>query len=94
MAAKSGTSDWDSLVMGYNPEYVIGVWCGFDDNRKLAKQYYANSKKIFQDTINTLYKNQKNIWYQPSDDIMEVQVNPITGVPSSNGSTYWFLRNS
>lgn len=94
MAAKSGTSDWDSLVMGYNPEYVIGVWCGFDDNRKLAKQYYANSKKIFQDTINTLYKKQKNIWYQPSDDIMEVQVNPITGVPSSNGSTYWFLRNS
>lgn len=94
MAAKSGTSDWDSLVMAYNPEYVIGVWCGFDDNRKLNKQYYPNSKKIFQDTVNALYKKPTDIWYQPSDQIEEIRVNPITGEPTSDGSVYWFQKGS
>lgn len=92
MAAKSGTSEWDSLVMAYNPEYVIGVWCGFDDNRLLDKKYYTTSKKIYKDTMNSLYQNRKGIWYQPSDTLIEKKVNPINGEENSNGSLYWFKK--
>ena len=92
VAAKSGTSDWDSLVMGFNPEYTVGIWSGFDDNRELEKQYYTISKDIFKDTFNGLYKKRKGVWYQPSDGIQEKRVNPITGTEDSGGSVYWFKK--
>ena len=92
VAAKSGTSDWDSLVMGFNPEYTVGIWSGFDDNRELEKQYYTISKDIFKDTFNGLYKKRKGVWYQPSDGIQEKRVNPITGTEDSEGSVYWFKK--
>lgn len=92
VAVKSGTSDWDSLVAGFNPEYTLSIWTGFDDNRLLPKEYYSVSKNIFKDTFNALYKDREAIWYQPSDGIVEKKVNPITGNDDSNGSTYWFKK--
>lgn len=93
MAAKSGTSNWDSLVMAYNPEYIIGVWCGFDDNRELDTSYYTTSKLIFRDTINALYAKNRGPWYQLSDQIVAKTVDPITGADASEGSVYWFRKN-
>jgi hypothetical protein len=90
-AVKSGTSDWDSLVIGYNPEYTVGVWSGFDDNRTLDKQYYSLSKRIYQNTFNLLYEKRKGVWYEPSNRIIEKRINPISGAEISNGSVYWFL---
>ena len=90
-AVKSGTSDWDSLVISYNPEYTVGVWSGFDDNRTLDKQYYSLSKRIYQNTFNLLYEKRKGVWYEPSNRIIEKRINPISGAEISNGSVYWFL---
>lgn len=92
VGVKSGTSDWDSWVMGFNPEYTIGVWSGFDDNRELDKKYYDISKGIFQDTFNTLYEHKEGNWYQPSDNIVIKAVDPISGHDNSNGSLYWYLK--
>ena len=94
VAVKSGTSDWDSLVMGYNPEYTVGIWSGFDDNRNLDKSYYNVSKGIFKDTFNSLYLNKEGVWYQPSDQIVARKVDPITGNESSNGSVYWYIKGN
>lgn len=91
-AIKSGTSDWDSLVMGYNPEYTIGIWSGFDDNRKLGSEYFRLSKLIYKDTFNSLYENRTGVWYQPSDSIHVKTINPITGEEQSDGSLYWFKK--
>lgn len=91
-AVKSGTSDWDSLVMGFNPEYLIGVWSGFDDNRQLDKEYYANSKRIYQETFNALYENNKGVWYQPSDQLDIKSINPVTGEAVQDGEVVWFQK--
>lgn len=92
VGVKSGTSDWDSWVMGFNPEYTIGIWSGFDDNRDLGKEYYMVSKNIFKQTFDTLYEHKDEVWYQPSDNIVIRKVNPITGENSSDGSLYWYLK--
>lgn len=92
MGVKSGTSDFDSLVMGIHPRYVIGVWVGFDDNRILDKQYYALSKQLFQSTMDTLYQQRDDVWYEPGADLEVRSVNPIDGTTQTNGSEYWFRK--
>lgn len=92
VGVKSGTSDWDALVIGFNPEYTIGVWNGYDDNRNLEKEKFDIGKEIFQATFNSLYEHKQGVWYQPSDNIIPKMVDPISGLESAVGSEYWYLK--
>ena len=80
-AVKSGTSDWDSLVIGYNPEYTVGVWSGFDDNRTLDKQYYSLSKRIYQNTFNLLCLEKRRVF--GVDQAIESSKNESRRFPAS-----------
>ena len=93
VAAKSGTSDFDSLIVGFNPDYTIAVWSGFDDARILKEAYFQISKKIFKQTFDKIYEDETvSGWYQRSRNIEERTVNPITGEESLLGSEYWYLK--
>ncbi len=40
VAAKTGTTDqfFDAWFIGYTPEYITGVWVGFDDERSIGEE--------------------------------------------------------
>ena len=94
VAAKSGSSDWDSLIVGYNPQLTMVVWNGYDENQPLTTSAERKiSKQIFQDVFNTIYpKNHTGPWYEKTDNLMEVKINPISGEIDNNGSKYWFIK--
>lgn len=90
-AAKSGTSPYDSLCIGYNPDYVIAGWVGYDDNRELTSSTRTRIPKIiFQKTAN--YLTQKESWYSLNDHIQAVPIDPLTGEYQRNGIIYWFKK--
>ena len=43
-AIKSGTTDTDVLIFGFNKDLLIGAWVGYDDN-KLTTSYDSASLK-------------------------------------------------
>lgn len=88
-AAKTGTSDWDSWTMAYNPNMVIGIWLGFDDNQPLGEKYKFKGREIFYD-ISQLDKSKQ--WYEPSKNVIAMPIDPLTGDFSINGSIYWFYQ--
>ena len=92
VGVKSGTSDWDGWVVGFNPGYTVAIWTGFDDNRFLEKTYYEEAKSIFKKTFDELYPKGDGPWYSPSDEIEVRYVDPISGKLSSQGSPYWYLK--
>ena len=92
VGVKSGTSDWDGWVVGFNPGYTVAIWTGFDDNRFLEKTYYEEAKSIFKKTFDELYPKGDGPWYSPSDEIEVRYVDPISGKLSSQGSPYWSLK--
>ena len=88
-AAKSGTSPYDSLCVGYNPNYTILSWSGYDDNRELTLATDRRIPKIiFQTMANSIQKEE--VWYQPSKQIQQIPINPITGDYDEKGIIYWF----
>lgn len=92
VAAKSGTSDFDSLIVGFNPDYTIGVWTGFDDGRILKEDYFQISKNVFKDTFNALYENDVYAWYPMTHNIESKIVDPISGEEALLGSEYWYIK--
>lgn len=87
-AAKTGTTESDSWVVGFNPNYTISVWIGTDDNTKLTD--YTLSKKIFQEIANTI-DTTPNTWYDTNEHIKIKRVSPLKGTLSTNGSLYYYL---
>ena len=90
VAGKSGTSDYDALAAGFNPDYCVAVWSGNDDHSELDEAYFKTPKLIWRDTFNALYPEGGGSWYKRSDAIIEKRVDPISGKESSSGSVYWY----
>ena len=52
---KSGSTDYDSYMVGFNDSYLVITWCGDINNALLLDyQYKSLAKKLFVNTINTL----------------------------------------
>lgn len=92
MAAKSGSSDWDSYVVAFNPQYTISIWCGYDQNIPLTNSQYSLSKKIYKQICEQILANHNSIWYEPSNNIITRKILPISGEISPKGSEYWFEK--
>lgn len=79
-AIKSGTTDTDLWIMGYNKEAVLGIWNGYDDNKKIETNDYSYHKNIWIDTMEAYFKDHDSSWYDIPDNVVGVLVNPITGI--------------
>ena len=79
-AGKSGTTDTDNIMVGYNPEIVVSVWTGYDDSRKIDDyDDLSYGKYIWADVVESYMYNKKDVWYDIPSDVIGVDLNPMTG---------------
>ena len=78
-AIKSGSTDTDNWVIGFNKNAVMSIWVGYDDNTNLIDNDYKYIKKIWANTMETYLKDKDNTWYDKPENIVGVLVDPITG---------------
>ena len=94
-ACKTGTTDFDSLAVGYSPNVVVTSWVGYDDNSPLdAYKERVISKDILVDVLEYTGNTKDLKWYKPSKNIQEIAINPLTGEFDENGSIYWFKKEN
>ena len=78
-AIKTGTTNTDRLIFGYNNDLLIGVWAGYDDNRETPSEDSQIPKNIWYETIEECLKDKEDNWYEIPNNVVGVLVNPITG---------------
>ena len=79
-AAKSGSTDTDNLIVGFNQDICIGIWTGYDDNRKITSNTDTIfGKSIWARTINSYADDYNSTWYRTPSNIIGVKLNPVTG---------------
>ena len=78
-AIKSGTTNTDSWTIGYNPDLITTIWCGYDDNSDILANEYSYSKNIWADTFESYLKNKEKTWYKIPSNVVGVMVDPISG---------------
>lgn len=95
---KTGTTDTDMWIIGYNKNAVLGIWSGYDDNRKITTNDGVYHKNIWINTMENYLKEKDNSWYKIPDNVVGVLVNPITGelanTDSSKSKLFYYLKGT
>ena len=97
-AIKSGTTNTDNWIIGYNKDAVLGVWTGYDDNKFIDNNTSKIHKEIWINLMENYLKNKKSTWYDVPNNIIGVLVDPISGdvlnCNNNNGKIFYFLRGT
>lgn len=97
-AIKSGTTDTDLLIMGYNGNVVLGVWNGYDDNSKIDSGVYSYHKNIWIDTMESYFDENDDAWYEIPSNVVGTLVDPITGLlateDTQNKEMFFYLKGT
>lgn len=78
-AAKSGTTDFDSWIIGYNKRIVLGIWTGYDDNRPIDNSDVKYIKYLWAEIVERYNAGKTDAWYDLPSDVIPIVLNPVTG---------------
>ncbi len=79
-AGKSGSTNTDNWMVGFNPDISLVVWTGYDDNRQITKRSDKTfCKYVWADVIESYTRYLPNNWYETPNDIISINLNPMTG---------------
>lgn len=98
ISAKTGSTNTDNIIVGYNPNILLSIWTGYDDNRLIASDETSFGKTIWARTVETyLDNNHYNEWYETPESIVGVSLNPINGFYAHMNQytkTLYFRKNN
>lgn len=95
-AIKTGSTNTDYWIVGYNPDALVMMWMGYDDNRECDKSVRNQTKKIWAEVIEDATKD-KDDWYETPKNVVAIPLDAVTGnVPKDNNKTalYYFVKGS
>jgi len=78
-AIKTGTTDYDHLVFGYNKDVVVSIWSGYDDNRYISSHDSYNNKVMWSDIIEKYLEGNEDNWYDMPNNVVGVLTDTQTG---------------
>lgn len=75
VVGKTGTSqEWQNLqFVGLTPDYISGVWIGYDNLETIPTNKYNNIAKIWKNIFGDIAKNEENKEFQKPDSVVEAQ---------------------
>lgn len=94
---KTGSTGTDCWMIGYNPDVLMLVWNGYDDNRELNGTNSNISKNIWVETVEEYLKNKESTWYEKPDNVVGIPRDAVTGkdVTDINKSfIYYYVKGS
>lgn len=96
-AAKSGSTDSDNWMIGFNKDIVLGIWTGYDDNSKIKNSVTKYIKNIWADVMEEYNKNNRDFWYSQPNDVIGIELNPTTGMIATDNDykkRLYFKKNN
>ena len=97
-AIKTGTTDTDHLIFGYNPDVTVGAWLGYDASKATSDKDGVILKNIWVDIMETYLKDKKEHWYDKPNNVVGVMVDPITGnlatEKTKNATVMYYIKGT
>ena len=99
LVAKTGTSSsWEDLTfVGCTPDFVSGVWIGYDNHKTIPTGYYKNSDALWKAMFGEMAENEPNKQFDVPDSVVKTKYCTATGLVASKtcGATAegWFKKS-
>ncbi len=95
-AMKSGTTNTDSVVVGYTPDAMMMIWAGYDDNKDITTTLGTKIKNTWADVMEEILKDTEKNWYDTPENIVGLMLDPITGEVSNNDTQtmFYYLKGT
>jgi len=95
---KTGTTDTDHLIFGYNSNVVVGIWSGYDDNRKSETSDGKQIKNMWADIVENYLTDKESSWYNIPNNVVGVLVDPISGKvadeSTKNPTMFYYIKGT
>lgn len=97
-AIKTGTTDVDHLVFGFNKDVVVSTWSGYDDNKPISNNDAYNNKVLWADIIESYLDDKSDNWYSMPNNVVGVLTDPINGdlanKNTKNATIQYYLKGT
>ena len=96
-AIKTGSTNTDFWIVGYNKDALVMTWMGYDDNKYITSKVRTNSKKAWADTIEFALKDIDTSWYETPKNVIAIPLDAITGNitnDSNKAALYYYVKGS
>lgn len=96
-AIKTGSTNTDFWIVGYNPDALVVTWMGYDDNEEVNNTIRSNAKKAWADTIEDVLKDKDTSWYETPKNVVALPLNAITGEPTNDtnkATLFYYVKGS
>ena len=96
-AMKTGSTGTDCWMIGYNPDALMLVWNGYDDNQEMEVADGNISKNIWVNTMEEYLKDKEPSWYELPSNVIGIPLDAVTGLEATdenNVFVYYFINGS
>lgn len=96
-AMKTGSTGTDCWMIGYNPDALMLVWNGYDDNQEMEVADGNISKNIWVNTMEEYLKDKEHSWYELPSNVIGIPLDAVTGLEptdENNVFVYYFINGS
>lgn len=96
-ALKTGSTNTDYWIVGYNPDRLMMMWMGYDDNQFVDGSIRNSSKKIWATTIEQSLENIGDSWYELPKNVVAIPLDAVTGKPTNNvnkATLYYYVKGT
>lgn len=97
-AIKTGTTDSDHLIFGYNKGVVIGIWAGYDDGSDSAVANGKGLRHMWRDIAENYLKDKDISWYELPSNVVGTLVDPISGnianETTKNATMFYYIKGT
>lgn len=96
-AMKTGSTGTDCWMIGYNPDALMLVWNGYDDNQEMEVADGNISKNIWVNTMEEYLKDKEPSWYELPSNVIGIPLDAVTGLEptdENNVFVYYFINGS
>lgn len=96
-ALKTGSTNTDYWIVGYNPDRLMMMWMGYDNNKEVNGNVRNNAKKIWALTIEESLNSINTTWYETPKNVIAIPLDAVTGKTTNNQNKvalYYFVKGT